>query len=402
MNLIERYIFRRAAQLTLTTLLATTVVVLITQVLVYVNVLTDSGQAISTFFNLALMLVPAMIMVVTPFALLIGASQTLSAMNADSELAVIEAAGGSQKITAKPIVILGLILTVMSLGIALFVEPWSNRQIRSLVTEAGADLVRLAVQSGSFKRLEDNLFIQIAEQQPGGAFGGIFIADMRDPVTELIYYAKRGAIVEQSGTELLVMTEGEIHRKATASKDVSIIQFASYAIDFSQFGPAGKTTSFFPKERSTAFLLNPDPNDFFLKQRPHLIRSELNRRFSEWLFPVAFALIATYFAGMARSNRQERLWSLAVAAIVALTFRGFGFFAANGSGSSTGLLVMTYATPLSAIALFSGLLLTGRQLHIPQWLVNGGSALTTGIDRQRIALQLWLSGYRQQRAGGGR
>jgi len=401
MNLIERYIFRRAAQLTLTTLLATTVVVLITQVLVYVNVLTDSGQAISTFLNLALMLVPAMIMVVTPFALLIGASQTLSAMNADSELAVIEAAGGSQKITTKPIVILGLILTFMSLGIALFVESWSNRQIRSIVTEAGADLVRLAVQSGSFKRLEENLFIQIAEQQPGGAFGGIFIADMRDPITELIYYAKRGAIVEQSGTELLVMTEGEIHRKSTTSKDVSIIQFASYAIDFSQFGPAGKTTSFFPKERSTAFLLNPDPNDFFVKQRPHLIRSELNRRFSEWLFPVAFALIATYFAGMARSNRQERLWSLAVAAIVALTFRGLGFFAANGSGSSPALLIMTYATPLSAIALFSGLLLTGRQLRIPQWLVNGGSALTTGIDQRRIALQLWLSGYRQQKAGGG-
>lgn len=401
MNLIERYIFRRAAQLTLTTLAATTVVVLITQVLIYVNVLTDSGQAITTFLKLASMLVPAMVMVVMPFALLIGASQTLSAMNADSELAVIEAAGGSQKITTKPIVILGLILTFTSLGIALFVEPWSNRQIRTLVTEASADLVRLAVQSGSFKKLEDNLFIQIAEQQPGGAFGGIFIADMRDPVTELIYYAKRGAIVEQDGAELLVMTDGEIHRKATANKDVSIIKFASYAIDFSQFGSAGKTTNFLPKERSTAFLLNPDPDDIFVKARPNLIRSELNRRFSEWLYPVAFALIATYFAGTARSNRQERLWSLAVAAIVALAFRGFGFFATNGSGGSTTMLILTFATPLSAIALFSGLLFTGRQLRIPQWLVNGGSALAAGVERQRLAFQLWLSGYRRQKTGSG-
>jgi lipopolysaccharide export system permease protein len=401
MNLLERYIFRRAAQLTLTTLAATTVVVLITQVLIYVNVLTDSGQAITTFLKLALMLVPAMAIVVTPFALLIGASQTLSAMNADSELAVIEAAGGSQKITAKPIVILGTALTLASLGVALFVEPWSNRQIRTLVTEAGADLVRVAVQSGSFKRLEDKLFIQIAEQQPGGAFGGIFIADMRDPVTELIYYAKRGAIVEMEGTELLVMTDGEIQRRSTANKDVSIIQFASYAIDFSQFGPAGKTTNFFPKERSTAFLINPDPNDFFAKQKPNLIRSELNRRFSEWLFPLAFALIATYFAGMARSNRQERLWSLAGAVIVALIFRGMGFFSANGSGGSTFLLVLTYATPLSAIVLFAGLLVTGRQLHIPQWLVNGGSALAAGLEQRRTAFQIWLSGYRQQKAGGG-
>lgn len=398
MNLIERYIFRRAARLTLVTLAATTVVVLITQVLIYVNVLTDSGQAITTFLKLAVTLVPAMMVVVTPFALLIGASQTLSQMNADSELAVIEGAGGSQKITAKPILILGIVLTLLTLVTALVVEPWSNRQLRTIVSEAGADLVRLAVQSGSFKRLDEGLYIQIAEQLPGGGFGGIFIADMRDDKTELIYYARRGVILPQGERDLLVMSEGEIQRRAVATGEISIIQFASYAIDFSQFSPAGKTTAFMPKERSTAFLLNPDPNDYFAKARPDMLRSELNRRFSEWLFPVAFGLIAVYFAGGARSNRQERLWSLTVAAFVALGIRGTGFFFMNASGISRPMTVLTYALPLVTIAIFAGLLVSGRQLRIPGWIDNWGSALLAWAERQRIALQLRLAGYR---AGGG-
>jgi lipopolysaccharide export system permease protein len=400
MNLIERYIFRRAARLTFITLAATTVVVMITQVLIYVNVLTDSGQAISTFLHLAVMLVPAMAVVVAPFAVLIGASQTLSAMNADSELAVIEGAGGSQKLTAKPILILGMILTLATLGIALFVEPWTNRQIRTIVSEAGADLVRLAVQSGSFKRLDDGLYIQIAEQHPGGAFGGIFIADARDEKTELIYYAKRGVILPQGERELLVMSEGEIQRRTVATGDVSIIQFASYAIDFSQFSSADSTPTLRPKDQPISFLLNPDPNDFFAKQRPEQLRSELHRRLSEWLFPVAFGLIATYFAGGARSNRQERLWSLAAAATLALWIRGLGFFFMNASGGSHTMMVLTYALPLGTIAIFLILLASGRQLRIPAWLDRWGSALLAWIERQRLALQLRLAGYRQ-RAGGG-
>lgn len=401
MNLIERYIFRRALTLTLITLGATTVVVLITQLLRYVNLLTDSGQAIASFLGLALMLMPAMIALVAPFAVLIGASQTLSGMNNDSELAVIEAAGGSSKITVKPILILGLSLAALTLVISLVVEPWTNRQLRDIVRNAGADLVRYAVQSGSFEKLDDNLYIQISEQLPGGTFGGIFIADLRESTAELLYYAKRGAIQEQDDAQLLIMADGEIQRRNAATGEISIIRFASYAIDFSQFGPATKASTYFPKERSTAFLLDPDPNDYFAKNRPDAIRTELHRRFSEWMFPVAFALIAVYFAGSARSNRQERLWGLAAAGFVAIAFRGAGFFTMNSLGRSTALPFAAYGLPLSAILLFAWLLLTGRQLRIPQRFVDGAGNAFAAFERRRIALQLWWQGYRRTRAESG-
>ncbi|MDP3895167.1 MAG: LptF/LptG family permease [Mesorhizobium sp.] len=400
MNLIERHIFWRAAQLSLTTLAAATVIVLITQILIRVNVLTDSGQAISTFLKLALMLVPAMAVVVMPFALLTGASQTLSAMNSNSELSVLEAAGASQITTARPIFMLAVIMTLTTLGLSIFVEPWSNRQLRDIIAEAGADLVRFAVQSGSFKKIDTDLYIQIGEQLPGGAFGSIFIVDMRDKAAELLYYAKKGDIQDNDGSQLLVMEDGEIHRKNPATTEVSVIRFASYAIDFSQFGPASKATVYFPKERSLAFLLDPDPNDYFAKTRPDLLRSELHRRLSEWMFPLAFGLIATYFAGSARSNRQERAWGLVGAVGVAILFRAAGFVSANGSGKSLAYAVAAYLTPLSAILLFSTLIVTGRKLHIPQSLVDRTNALAAAVERYRVSFQLMLRGYRRERAGG--
>ncbi|MGB3502145.1 MAG: LptF/LptG family permease [Mesorhizobium sp.] len=400
MNLIERYIFGRAAKLTLITLFATTLVVLITQILVRVNLLTTSGQSLATVGWLALMLIPSMVVVTLPLALLIGALQVLSQMNSDSELAVLEGTGNSPARNSRPIIVLGLIASIFGLGVTNFVEPWSNRELRNIVAEAGADLVRIAVQSGSFKMIEPNLFIQISEERAGGGFGGLFIADLRDKQTELLYYAKEANIVQQDDQTLLVMADGEIQRRNPKDGNISIIRFASYAVDFNQFGAAGKSVTYFPKERSTAYLLSPDPKDHFTVKRPDIRRSELHRRFSEWLYPLAFALIAAYFAGAARSNRQEQVWTLTAAAVVALTIRGGGFFLNNVSGTSTVLAALTYLLPISTIALFGSLVLSGRYLRVSQRNADRLSATFTAMERRWSSLRLRGRGPHVSGAGG--
>ena len=95
MKQIERYIFRRVLMLSLATLATTTVIAMTTQVLLRVDLLSSTGQSLLTFLELAGLLVPPMMLVVMPFALMIGAAQTLTTMNSDSELAVIEASGGA-------------------------------------------------------------------------------------------------------------------------------------------------------------------------------------------------------------------------------------------------------------------------------------------------------------------
>ena len=382
MNLLERYIFRRTLSLSLMTLSATTVMVLITQVLVYVNLLTASGQALITFFALAATLIPPMLNLVMPFALYIGATQTLNGMNSDSELAVIEAAGGSRSIQTKPIIVLAIMMSLVALALSHFVEPFAYKHKRDIIARAGADLVRFAVQSGTFQEVEPNLFVQIADQLPSGDLAGIFIADSRNPSTDLVYYAKRGTIHESGDAEVLMLADGEVQRKNTQTGDVSVISFASYVLDFNQFGPTSGEINYSSKEPSTAYLLfAPRTDDFFMRNKPEDVRAEINRRFSEWLYALVFGTIAIYFAVGARSNRQERLWSLAAGVAVALAVRGAGFFLVNVSGINPLYAFLNFAVPIGSILLFSTLILLDKSLRFSQAWVDGAGAIAAAATR---------------------
>lgn len=401
MNLFQRYIFLRAFKLTAMSLVAATAIVLITQVLGRVNLLTSSGQALATFGKLALMMIPSMAIIALPFAVLIGAVQVLSQMNSDSELSVVESAGGSPIAIARPVIMLGLLASIVTLVSNNFVEPPANRQIRNIVTQASADLARIAIRSGGFREVDKNLYLQVAEEKPGGQLGGLFIVDMREPTSDLIYYAKTATIFTQGDQSLLLMQDGEIQRRNVASGDVSVIRFDSYAIDFIQFGAAGKAVTYYPKEQDTAQLLFPAADDPFATKAPHLVRSEIHRRFSEWLFPLSFAMIAAYFVGSARSNRQERIWSALAAFTIALTLRGAGFYVSNQAGISNFFAVVTYLVSAVPIVLFGTLIATGRQLAIPQRLIDQVAAIVTRLETWRVALILRLKGYRGEQAGGG-
>jgi lipopolysaccharide export system permease protein len=383
MNLLERYIFRRTFVLSLVTLSATTVMVLITQVLLYVNLLTASGQALLTFFALAATLVPPMTNLVLPFALHMGASQTLNTMNSDSELAVIEAAGGPLSIQTKPIMLLAVAMSVFALLLSHFVEPWANQHKREIIAKASADLIRLAVQSGTFQEVTSKLYVQIAEQRPSGEYAGIFIADSRKPETDLIYYAKRGAIQPTVAGDLLVLADGQVQRKNTRTGELSVVNFQSYVLDFNQFNAAADGVNYSPKERSTAFLLFAPRTDlFFVANRIDDIRSEIYRRFTDWLYPLVFGTIALYFAVGARSSRQERWWSFSAGVAVALVVRGAGFLLVSMAGMHPLWAILNFAVPVGSIVLFSTLLFMNKSLRFSQAWVDWANGVGAAIARR--------------------
>ncbi len=393
MKQIERYIFMKVMILSVGTLVTTTVIALTTQVLIRVNLLSSTGQSLLTFLELAGLLVPSMVVIVMPFALMIGASQTLSTMNSDSELAVIEASGGSRVLTARPILLLAIIMALVTLVTSVIVEPWTNRQIRDLLNSASADLFSVAVQSGTFHEVENGLHVQVGEKLPGGKLGGIFLSDRRDKAIDTIYYAKYGAFVESDGKDILLMSDGELHRQSKSDGDVSIIRFATYALDLSLIGGGSATGgSYYAKERPTGFLLNPDPNDDVYKSSPAQFTEEINKRFSEWLFPLLFGLISVYFLGKAHSNRHEQVWSVVTAAAIAFTLRGFNFYTVDQSGTSHVFTILCYAVPVGGIVLFSVLLVTNWSFRAPKLLVEQTATLFSGQGSLPTAVGHWISG----------
>lgn len=235
------------------------------QVLQRINLVTDTGQSMGSFMALATMILPTLIPVVLPFALVIGITQTFTAMNNDSELAIIDAAGSSRSVMFRPVIILAAVLSALSFTITNFIEPPARNSARQMVAAAYADLLSSVIEEKTFRAVQDGLYVQIAQRQ-GRILKGLFVADRRDPNFDLIYYAKEG-MIDESGTSL-TMRDGEVQQKTPDGK-VSIVKFLSYAFDLSTMSEKQTSEpSLSPGDASLGFLLSPDENNASYKRSP--------------------------------------------------------------------------------------------------------------------------------------
>ncbi|MCP8895689.1 LPS export ABC transporter permease LptF [Shinella daejeonensis] len=362
MKLIERYILRRASLMFVATLLPLLGIVWVTQALTSINLVTDSGQSIFAFLKLATMILPSVVPIILPFALVIGVAQTLTAMNADSELTVLNSAGSSRMTIIRPVMILAISLSFVSFAVDNFVEPYSRMAVRKMIATAHADMLSSVVQENTFRKIADGLYVQVAERRNNGVLRGLFVADTRDPRFELVYYAREGAVDENSAA--LVMKEGEVHRKLPDG-NVSIIQFDSYAFDLADLTQSAGAANLRAKDRDLFYLLDPDPEDPQYKRNPQAFTAEMHRRFTEWLFPAVFGLIALVVSGDARSHREARVHPMITALVTALVVRWAGFYAASRAEASGYFIPLMYLIPIVAGALAVRYLGRNKNLDIP-------------------------------------
>jgi lipopolysaccharide export system permease protein len=397
MKVVERYILHRTLLFFLGALLWTLVIVWTTQVLARINLVTDSGQSALTFFEVATLILPSIIPIVVPFALIIAVAQTLSVMNADSELAVISAAGGSRWIIVRPILVLAFLASAFSFAVDNGIDPYARERGRQLVATARADLLSLIIQEGTFRKVDDGLFVQVAERLPDGRLGGIFVADSRAPGTDLVYYAKTGAVVQDSEKSMLVMSDGVVHRKSPGG-ELSVIRFSSYAFDLSAFSSATGSITMYPKDRTLPYLMKPNPNDKIYQNNPQSFRAELHRRLTEWSYSLVFALIALAVASDARSHREGRINPLVTSIAIALFVRWLGFFVSNQSQTNPLFSPLAYLVPALAALVAIGFIKSNKTMELPlAWTERISS--TARQSREKLSA-LWLKLTRRASVSG--
>lgn len=351
MNLLETYIFGRIFRMFVASLVPVLAIIWITQVLGRINLVTDSGQSISSFAALATYMLPTLIPIVMPFAVTIAVTQTLQTMNADSELAVVDAAGARRSVLYKPALILAAALCIVSFSVDNFLEPISRLGMRKTIAATYADLLSSVIEEKAFRKIDEGLYVQISERVQGRVLRGLFVADSRDPNFDMVYYAREGAVDENGGT--LIMKDGEIHRKIEGGQ-VSVIHFDSYSFDLSELSASRGEATLRAVDRDLPFLFNPDPNDPYFKDKPLDFQAELHRRLTDWFFPITFALISLMVAGSAHSHRERRLNPLISSLFIAFVYRWITFYLANrienGVGGPGPLYIFLVATNLLMVA----------------------------------------------------
>ncbi|AQT44591.1 LPS export ABC transporter permease LptF [Bartonella sp. W8122] len=365
MRIIELYILRRVFVLFMAVLLAAVGISWTVQVLSRINFLTTSGQTLFTILQFSSLFIPSVIPLVIPFALVIAIAQTLSTMNQDSELVVINASGAPRSTVWKPILLLAVLAAIFSFVITNFISPQARITMREMMATTHSDLINVFIQEGNFRELTDNLYMEIGERHDDGTIGRLFIADQRDPTTDLYYYAVNGSVISNNTGDFLVLNNGEVQRRDNKAGTMSIIKFGSYTFNLSDFTASDGTPTIFPKDRPLVYLFHPDANDSYYQRRPLQYTAELHRRFTDWLYPIVFALIALAVAGDARSQRQARISASFSAISLSLIVYAIGYFFGDRSDNDLAYIPLLYILPIGVCCFILFLFLTNRKMTLP-------------------------------------
>lgn len=349
MPLIERYIFSRTLRVFLLTLGALLGTLWVTQFLAQLDVITSKGQAIWTLLIMTVLALPAVVQAVTPIAFLIGSMVTLNSMTSDSELPAISAAGGARKATHRPILALGLVVTLFLIASYHLLAPASLSGLRVLLTRIRADVISTLVRDGSFRTVDDGLTMHIRQKLPDGSFSDIFVSDERDPTQSLQFVAARGMLLERADRTFLVLQSGDVVRDNRGTGENSVVGFATYALDLSQIGGAVASARYSIRERSTPYLLRAGTDDAVLLKSPQGVASELHDRVTAPFYTLGFAAICLAFLGRPRSSRQSQAAAIAKVLFACFAFRLAGFAVVAATPAWPKLWPLMYVIPAAAI-----------------------------------------------------
>ncbi len=212
MSAFDRYIFRTTFGAFLLVLISLTAVIWLTHALREIDLMTNQRQTILTFIGITGLLIPMLVLVIAPLALVVAVGHTLNRLNTDSEIVVMNASGMSPWRVFRPFLTTTLVVSALVAVVSAYVAPKGLRELRDWATKVKADFVVNIVQPGRFLSIERGLTFHIRERRADGQLLGIFIDDRRDPNERVTLLAEYGEIVEIGRGTFLVLINGSVHR----------------------------------------------------------------------------------------------------------------------------------------------------------------------------------------------
>jgi lipopolysaccharide export system permease protein len=384
MRSIGRYITRTVLSAFLLVLVSLTLVIWTTHAIREIDVVTSQGQTILVFLGLTALLIPMLVLVIAPIAFVVAAVYAINKLNADSEIAVMNAAGMSPWRIFAPFLTASLVVAALVAVVGAYVSPKCLRELRVLMTHVRANLIANVIQPGRFTALQGGqLTFHIRERRSNGELGGIFIDDRRDPNLRSTFLAERGIIVDNDDGSFLVLEKGSAQRVSAKDADPTIVLFDRYAFDMTQFSGADSTPTFNARERYLWDLIWPDPKDAYYQAKPGEFRAELNDRLLAPVYPVLFALIAFAILGAPRTTRQSRGLSILMAVLALAAVRLIGFAGIVFVNRHAGAIYPLYASVVIAATASIAAIARAIVVEPPAFVTNAFAALQARLAPQR-------------------
>lgn len=353
MNIFDRYIFKNLLIATVFVAVTLAVVIFLTQSLRFLELVIESGASSSAFWVLTMLALPRFFEIILPLSLMAATLFVYSRMTSDSELVVVRATGYAPSALARPAMILALIVTLLLMGITLWVAPKSISTMQEKREMIKAQFSTLLFREGVFNQVGKGLTLYVRARGEAGSLVGLIIHDSRasgQPASTI--FAERGTLVSAEQGYRIVVYEGSRQEYDAEKGILKRLNFNRYTIDLPESDPVRQRWAE-PDERTIFELLNPDVR---VKRDLESLRDfqvDLHRRIVSPLLAVVFTLIAcsALLIGPIDRRGQMRRIMLAVASVVVI--QGLYIAAYNMARQSDAGLVFMYGLVFFPLGLCS-------------------------------------------------
>ena len=372
MGSVDRYVIRSVLEAFLLILASLTAIIWVTQALREIDLMTSQGQTILVFVGITSLVIPQLVLIIAPIALVIAVVHVLNKLASDSEIIVMNAAGMSPWRLLRPFLWTACIVAVLVAVIAAYLSPKSLRELRRAAAEVRADVVARIVQPGRFTPIQAGLIFHLRERLPNGQLLGIFISDRRNPKEEIVLSAEQGEIVDIDGNMFLLLADGTLQRHDASEEDPRIVRFDQHAYDLSRLSTT-PTLTISPRERFFWEFFQASAQKEHVLDAGHF-RSEFHDRIMGLAYPLAFTLIAYCWLGAPRTTRQSRGLAVVGALLSVVGLRLVGF-ASTAFGIYTPMMLwLQYVALALSVGLSLQVIGRGTILELP-------STLSAQLDR---------------------
>jgi lipopolysaccharide export system permease protein len=383
MGRIDRYIFRTSFGAFVLILVSLTAIIWLTHALRDIDLVTNQGQTVLVFIGLTGLIIPLLVLVIAPIALVIAVAYTINKLNTDSEIVVMNAAGMAPWRLFRPFLAVAVVVSLLVAATAAYLAPKGLRELRDWVAKVRTDVVANIVQPGRFISIEAGLIFHLRERRPNGQLVGIFMDDKRDPKEHATFLAEYGEIVENNNSNFMLLYNGSMQRLETGKLDPTIVLFDRHAFDLSRLGTgAPQATVYGARERSLWELLNPEPDDPLVKTQPGQLHAELHDRLAAPLYPLAFVTIAFAILGAPRTSRQSRAFSLGMTIVGITVLRFVGFAGVVFAVHNPDAVLIMYGSLALAVGWAVLAVSRGAAVEPPAFVSAAVNALTERLVRR--------------------
>jgi lipopolysaccharide export system permease protein len=346
--------------------------------------MTSQGQTVLVFIGITGLIIPLLILLMAPIALMIAIAYVLNKLGNDSELIVMNAAGMPPWRILSPFLGVGLVVTLMVALLATVVSPKCLRELRQWSTSVRTDMMTNNLQPGRFLVMDGSLTMHIRDRLPNGQLRGVLIDDQRDPKERTTIIAEHGDVLVNDRGSYLVLEQGTVHRLASEQRDPTIVHFEQYAFDLTRLSTSAGVVRYSVQERYPWELYRPAPNDSLFAEQPGQFRAELHNRITAPLYPLAFLIVTFVYLGAPRTTRQSRALSLVGAVGAAATLRGIGYVGTLAGVGKPAVLALPYAALLGTMVLGYWAISRGLVIEAPAFIDNAITAISEKL-RPRAA-----------------